>query len=34
VKDLNELNTGIYILQGMTQSGKLVTRKLVIHSKL
>ena len=34
VKDLNELNTGLYILQGMTQSGKLVTRKLVIHSKL
>ena len=34
VKDLNELNTGLYILQGLTQSGKLVTRKLVIHSKL
>lgn len=29
-----ELSPGVYILQGLTQSGKLVTRKLVIHSKL
>ena len=29
-----ELSPAVYILQGLTQSGKLVTRKLVIHSKL
>ena len=29
-----ELSPGVYILQGLTQTGKLVTRKLVVNSKL
>lgn len=30
VKDLNELRTGLYILQGMTQDGRLVNQKVVV----
>ena len=29
-KDLNELNTGIYIIQGTTESGKIVNKKTVV----
>ena len=32
-KDLNELNSGIYILQGLTQDGRLVSRKVVVNKK-
>ena len=32
-KDLNELKTGIYILQGLTQDGRLVSRKVVVDKK-
>ena len=31
VKDLNELNTGLYILQGLTQDGRMVSRKIVVN---
>ncbi len=30
VKDLNELNTGLYILQGMTKDGRTVSKKVVV----
>ena len=30
IKDLNELNTGVYILQGLTRNGNLVTRKVAV----
>lgn len=32
-KDLNELNSGVYILQGLTQNGRLVSRKMVVNKK-
>jgi hypothetical protein len=28
--DLNELNTGVYIIQGETESGKIVNKKVVL----
>ncbi|MBO7074094.1 MAG: T9SS type A sorting domain-containing protein [Bacteroidales bacterium] len=28
--DLNELNTGVYIIQGTTESGKMVNKKIVV----
>ncbi len=31
VSDLKELNTGIYILQGLTEDGRLVSRKRVVR---
>ena len=31
VKDLNELNTGLYILQGLTKDGKIVSKKMVVN---
>jgi len=31
VKDLNELNTGLYILQGLTKDGRTVNRKVVVN---
>ena len=31
VKDLNELSTGLYILQGTTQDGRLVSKKIVVE---
>ena len=31
VKGLNELNTGIYILQGLTKDGQMVSRKVVVN---
>jgi hypothetical protein len=31
VKDLNELNAGIYILQGLTEDGQMVSRKVVVN---
>ena len=31
VKDQNELSTGLYILQGLTQDGRLVNKKLVVN---
>lgn len=30
IKDLNELNTGVYILQGLTRNGNLVTQKIAV----
>lgn len=33
VKDMNELNTGVYILQGMTEDGRLVNQKVLINKK-
>lgn len=33
IKDLNELNSGVYILQGLTQNGRLVSRKVVVNKK-
>ena len=34
IKDLNELNSGVYILQGLTRTGSLVTRKIAVNLKL
>ena len=31
--DLNELNTGVYIIQGETESGKIVNKKVVLTKK-
>ena len=31
VKDLNELNMGLYILQGLTKDGKIVSKKMVVN---
>ena len=31
VKDLSELNTGVYILQGLTEDGQMVSRKVVVN---
>ena len=31
VADMNELKTGIYILQGLTQDGQMVSRKIVVN---
>ena len=31
VKDLNELGNGLYILQGLTQDGRMVSRKIVVN---
>ena len=31
IKDLNELNSGVYILQGQTRNGNLVIKKMVIN---
>ena len=33
VNDLKELSTGIYILQGMTEDGRLVNKKVLINKK-
>ena len=33
VTDLNDLNTGIYILQGLTEDGRLVNKKVLINRK-
>ena len=30
IKDLNELGTGLYIIQGLTQDGRMVNRKIVV----
>lgn len=31
VNDVNELNTGVYIIQGLTKDGKLVTHKTILN---
>ena len=31
--ELSELNTGVYIIQGLTQDGRLVSRKMVVNKK-
>ena len=31
--DMNELNTGVYILQGLTEDGRLVTQKVMVDHK-
>lgn len=33
VTDLNELSTGIYILQGLTEDGRLVNKKVLINKR-
>ena len=33
VSDINELNTGVYILQGLTKDGRLVNRKVMVDKK-
>ena len=31
INDINELNTGIFILQGLTEDGRMVSRKIVVN---
>lgn len=33
VNDINELNTGVYILQGLTEDGRLVNQKVMVDKK-
>lgn len=33
ISDMNELNTGVYIIQGLTEDGRLVSRKVMVESK-
>lgn len=33
INDMNELNTGVYILQGLTSDGRLVSQKVIIDKK-
>ena len=33
VNDMNELNTGVYIIQGLTEDGRLVSQKTIINRK-
>ena len=33
VNDMNELNTGVYILQGLTSDGRLVNQKVMVDRK-
>ena len=33
INDINELNTGVYILQGLTEDGRLVCQKVIIDKK-
>ena len=33
IKDFDELTSGVYILQGLTQDGRLVSRKVVVNKK-
>ena len=33
VSDMSELNTGVYIIQGLTEDGRLVNRKVMIDKK-
>ena len=33
VSNMNELNTGVYILQGLTEDGRLVSRKVMVDMK-
>lgn len=33
VNDMNELTTGVYILQGLTEDGRLVSRKVMVDRK-
>jgi len=33
VNDINELNTGVYILQGLTEDGRLVNQKVMVEKK-
>lgn len=33
VNDINELNTGVYILQGLTEDGRMVSQKVVVDQK-
>lgn len=33
VNDMNELNTGVYILQGLTSDGRLVNQKVMVNKK-
>lgn len=33
VSDMNELNTGVYIIQGLTEDGRLISRKVMVDWK-
>ena len=33
VSDMNELNIGVYIIQGLTKDGRLVSRKVMVNKK-
>ena len=33
VSDMSELNTGVYIIQGLTEDGRLVNQKVMIDKK-
>ena len=33
VNDINELNTSVYILQGLTSDGRLVNQKVMVDRK-
>lgn len=33
VSDMNELNSGVYILQGLTEDGRLVSQKVMVNKK-
>ena len=33
VSDMNELNTGVYVIQGLTEDGRMVSRKAVVSRK-
>ena len=32
-RDLNELTTGVYVIQGLTNDGRLVSRKTVVNRR-
>ena len=33
VSDMDDLTTGVYILQGLTEDGRLVSQKVMVNKK-
>ena len=33
ISDMSELNTGVYIIQGLTEDGRLVSQKVMVERK-
>ena len=33
ISDMNKLSTGVYIIQGLTEDGRLVSRKVMVDQK-